>query len=65
MAKKTKMIEEILTAEDYATALLRLEKLMDIDPERGSVEGEELDKLASLLEAYESGHGWGFECHHH
>jgi len=54
------VLEEIVTLKDYQAALLRIEKLMDIDPEVGSAEGEELDKLASLLEAYEAKQGWGF-----
>ncbi len=51
---------EILTREEYTATLLRLNELMDIDPEVGSVEGEELNKLAGLLEAYEAKQGWGF-----
>ncbi len=59
------VFKEILTEENYKAALLRLEKLMDVDPEVGSVEGEELDKLATLLEDYEAKHGWSFEVHRH
>lgn len=55
------MLEKIVTEEDYQAALVEIERLMDIDPEVGSAEGEELDKLANLLEAYEAKKGWGFD----
>jgi len=55
------MIEQIETKEDYEAALLRIEVLMDIDPALDTTEGEELNKLASIIEAYEAEQGWGFE----
>lgn len=55
------MIEQVETKEDYEAALLRFEVLMDIDPALGTTEGEELDKLASIIEAYEAKQGWGFQ----
>ncbi len=59
------MIKEIVTREDYHFALRHLEALMDMDPELGSVIGEELDKQANQIEAYEIKQGWDFKCHHH
>lgn len=46
--------------EDYQAALSRVEELMDLDPEFESVEGEELERLAIIIEAYEAQQGWGF-----
>lgn len=45
------MIENITSKEDYEKALLRIEQLMDA--KLGTPEGEELDALATLVEAYE------------
>ncbi|MCW8829253.1 MAG: DNA-binding protein [Gammaproteobacteria bacterium] len=46
------MIDSIETEADYDTALKRIEHLMDA--ERGTPEGEELDALVALVEAYEA-----------
>ena len=45
---------EIRTETDYATALARVEELMDAEP--ATPEGEELDTLVDLVERYESRH---------
>ena len=47
-------IQPIKTEADYQNALLRVDKLMDAAP--GSVEEDELDALATLVEAYEEKH---------
>lgn len=47
-------MDNILNEHDYRLALKQCEALMDMHPEIGAKEGNELDKLASLIEAYES-----------
>lgn len=47
-------ITPIRTAADHASALARIEQLMDAAPD--SDEGAELDVLATLVDAYESKH---------
>jgi len=47
-------IRPIRTDEDHAAALRRIDRLMDSEP--GSPEGDELDVLATLVEAYEDRH---------
>ena len=47
-------IKAIRTEADYQAALARIDELMDAAA--GSREGEELDLLADLVEAYESKH---------
>lgn len=46
-------IKPIRTAEDYARALAEVSRLVDLDPEVGSAEGDALDVLATLVENYE------------
>lgn len=46
----------IKTQREYDTALEELEKLMLSSPEEGSAEGDELELLAFLIEAYEDEH---------
>lgn len=41
---------------DYEATLMRVSALMDLDPEPGSDEGDELDLLALLVEHYEEEH---------
>ena len=41
----------ITDAHDYATALSRIDQLMNAEP--GTAEGRELDLLADLVETYE------------
>ena len=45
------VIHPIKTEQDYDNAMLRIDALMDA--ERGTEEGDELDVLATLVEAYE------------
>jgi HTH-type transcriptional regulator/antitoxin HigA len=47
-------IRPIKTKEDYERALKRIESLMDASPE--TPDGDELDILATLVEAYEDRH---------
>jgi HTH-type transcriptional regulator / antitoxin HigA len=47
-------IRPIRTDEDHADALRRIDRLMDT--ELGSPEGDELDVLVTLVEAYEDRH---------
>jgi len=48
------VIHPVKTDRDYKNALLRIEVLIDAKP--GSEEGDELDVLATLVEAYERDH---------
>ena len=47
-------IHPIKTEDDYKKAMMRIEALMDALPE--TKEGDELDVLATLVEAYERDH---------
>ena len=47
-------IKPIKTESDYDGALSRIEELMD--SERGSLDGDELDVLTTLVEVYEASH---------
>ena len=47
-------IRPVRTEEDYAEALEEIEGLMDAEP--GTQEGDRLDVLATLVEAYEEKH---------
>jgi len=47
-------IRPIRTDADHAAALLRIDQLMDAEP--GTPEADELDVLATLVEAYEDRH---------
>lgn len=49
-------ISPIRTDDDYRTALAHASRLVDLDPELGTPEGDELDVLATLIEAYEAKH---------
>ncbi len=48
------VIHPIKTDEDYNNAMLRIDALMDAVPD--TEEGDELDILATLVEAYEQNH---------
>jgi HTH-type transcriptional regulator/antitoxin HigA len=47
-------IHPVKTQGDYKRAMLRIDELMDAGP--GTLEGEELEVLATLVEAYEREH---------
>ena len=47
-------IHPVKTQTDYRKAMLRIDELMDAGP--GTIEGEELEVLATLVEVYESEH---------
>ena len=47
-------IRPIRTEEDYETALAEIEQLFDASP--GTLEGDRLDVLVTLVEAYEDQH---------
>ena len=47
-------ISPIKTEQDYDTALKRIDKLMDVEID--TPEGDELDVLVTLVEAYEAKH---------
>jgi HTH-type transcriptional regulator/antitoxin HigA len=54
MAKTGILVRPIRTKEDYRLARNRIEKLMSAEP--GTPEGDELDVLATLVDAYEEEH---------
>ena len=49
-------IRAIHTEADYKAALQEISVLMDIDPDMGTPEGDRLDILATLVQAYEAEH---------
>jgi len=49
-------IKAIRTEADYLAALQEVSVLIDLDPFEGSPEGERLDVLGTLVQAYESKH---------
>jgi len=49
-------IRPIRTEDDYLAALKEISALVDLDPAVDSPEGERLDVLATLAEAYEAKH---------
>jgi HTH-type transcriptional regulator/antitoxin HigA len=49
-------LSPIRTETDYETVLERIDVLMDLEPEIGSREGDELEILALLVEKYEEQH---------
>ncbi len=54
MTKAGMQIHPIRTEQDHRAAVARIEKLMSAAP--GSPEGDELDVLATLVDAYEAKH---------
>jgi HTH-type transcriptional regulator / antitoxin HigA len=50
------MKDNIKNEENYRKALRRIWDLMKLDPNPDSAEGEELDMLTTLVEAYEEIH---------
>ncbi|MDD2785220.1 MAG: DNA-binding protein, partial [Sulfuricurvum sp.] len=49
-------LSPIRTETDYEKVLERIDVLMDLEPEIGSREGDELEILALLVEKYEEHH---------
>ena len=49
-------IQPIHTKADYKAALKVVSALVDADPKRGTPEGDRLEVLGTLLEAYEAQH---------
>lgn len=49
-------IRPIHTNDDYLGALQEIAALMDLDPDLGTPDGDRLDVLATLVQAYESRH---------
>jgi HTH-type transcriptional regulator/antitoxin HigA len=49
-------IQPIRTEVDYKAALRQISNLMESDPEPGTLEGDRLDILATLVQAYEARH---------
>jgi HTH-type transcriptional regulator/antitoxin HigA len=49
-------IQPIRTEVDYKAALRQISTLMESDPEPGTLEGDRLDILATLVQAYEARH---------
>ena len=49
-------IRPIHTDEDYKATLKEISALMESDPDLGTPEGDRLDILATLVQAYESRH---------
>lgn len=50
-------IRPIHTERDYKAALNEVSTLMELDPDQGTAEGDRLDILATLVQAYEAKHG--------
>ena len=49
-------IRPIHTERDYKAALNEVSTLMELDPDQGTPEGDRLDILATLVQAYEAKH---------
>jgi len=49
-------IRPIHTNDDYLGALQEIAALMDLDPDLGTPDGDRLDVLATLVQAYETRH---------
>lgn len=49
-------IRPIRNEADYKASLLEISTLMDLDPDAGSPDGDRLDILATLVQAYEAKH---------
>jgi HTH-type transcriptional regulator/antitoxin HigA len=49
-------MKAIINDNDYQKALIRIEKLIDIDPDLGTDLSNELELLCKLVEAYEDIH---------
>lgn len=49
-------VKAIRTEADYLEALRQVSELIDLDPERDSPEGERLEVIGTLVQAYEAEH---------
>ena len=49
-------MKQIKTEADYRAALKEIESLMMADPDKTPTEGEKLDDMVTLVEAYEAKH---------
>ena len=49
-------MKQIKTEADYRAALKEIESLMMADPDKTPTEGEKLDVMVTLIEAYEAKH---------
>ena len=49
-------MKQIKTEADYQAALKEIESLMMADPDKTPTEGEKLDVMVTLVEAYEAKH---------
>lgn len=49
-------IRPIRNEADYKASLLEISTLMDLDPDAGSPDGDRLDILVTLVQAYEAKH---------
>ncbi len=49
-------MKQIKTEADYQAALKEIESLMMADPDKTPTEGEKLDVMVTLIEAYEAKH---------
>jgi len=54
--KRQELLMKITNEHEYIRALWRMEKLMDLNPEDGTDEYIEMDKLVDAIEAYEEEH---------
>lgn len=52
----TVAVKPIRSEEDYDEAIKRIDRLLDINPELGTPEEDELEVLSTLVEAYENKH---------
>ncbi|MFC4199413.1 type II toxin-antitoxin system HigA family antitoxin [Candidimonas humi] len=53
-------IHPVRTESDYRAALKEISRLMESDPELGTPDGDRLDVLATLVQAYEARH-WSID----
>jgi HTH-type transcriptional regulator/antitoxin HigA len=51
---KNMKIRSIDTEADYKISLKEISVLMDVDPDMGTPEGDRLDMLVALVQAYEA-----------
>ncbi|KAK51001.1 toxin-antitoxin system, antitoxin component, Xre domain protein [Bordetella bronchiseptica CA90 BB1334] len=49
-------IHPVRTEADYKSALKEISRLVESDPELGTPDGDRLDMLATLVQAYEARH---------